>query len=374
MSEQEQEKQTSERQEVKSPEGHTDARAADTKSITAHKRKKHKAVNLNLPLFVLLIILLAAGGWYALQYVKTYQQQMTALAAHQAELQKQNNSLRNEFSSKWNILKQQQDDLSNHITTLREKNQHLRKDWLLLEAEYLVQLANYRLLFERDINTAIAALNSADARLRDTGDPGVIRVRQVISEATQSLKQVPQSDLAGLSLTLSTLYKDIEKLPLNTPDPKSKEHQEKLEAAESPNVKSWQELPAAIWRDLKSLVVIRNHETPVQPLLSPEQRFFLVENLRLQIEQARLAMLTGNEKVYKERIETVMRWIGQHFDQESSITKAMLGSLQQLSTVAIAPELPDISFTYQALQTYRLSVTGVQVKPQATPEKTPQAK
>jgi len=340
---------------------------AQKKPVT-QKHKKHRSHNTGNGIWFLLIgLLIVAAGWGAYDYLDKYKQQIQRLNAEQNKLQQQTNSLREEFDSKWDILKKQQDDLTDHINTLREKNLYLRKDWLLLEAEYLIQLANQRLLFERDINTSIAALDSADMRLRDTGDPGVVKVRQTISEAIQSLKQVPQSDLAGMSLTLSTINKDLEKLPLSTPDPKSREQEIMRDMKESRNVESWKELPAAIWRDLKNLIVIRDHEKPVQPLLSPEERFFLMENLRLQIEQARLAMLSGRERVYKERIATAIQWIQQHFDKESPVTKATIETLQQLSIAAIAPELPDISNTYQALQRYRAGEKPVKkVTPPAT--------
>jgi len=341
-------------QSVDNPPDKPAAVATEKKKPTvSSKRKKQKSHNVSRVTTFLIVALLLAGGIFLYDYINKFQRQLKQLASQQIQLQQQNAGLKEEFASKWGILKQQQDDLNNHLAKLLEKNQHLRKDWLVLEAEYLIQIANHRLLLERDINTAVVALESADARLRDTGDPGVLRVRQIISEAMQELKQVPQSDLAGLSLSLSTLYKGIEKLPLATPDPKTREQQEKRETAESRQVKNWQELPAAIWRDLKNLIVIRNHEEPVQALLSPEQRFFLLENLRLQLEQARLALLTGQEQVYKERIATAIQWIKQHFDKESAMTSATIETLQQLSSAEISPELPDISSTYQALQKYR---------------------
>jgi len=338
---------------------------AEAKKLPApHKRRKHKSTGL-LTVLLLTVLVLAAGGWYGYHYLTGYQSRLNLLTVEQSKLQQQNSSLKAEFDSKWAILKRQQDDLADHINTLREKNQYLRKDWLLLEAEYLIQLAVQRLLFERDINTAIAALHAADTRLRDTGDPGAIQVRKAISESVQALKQVPQADLAGLSLTMSTINQEIEKLPLATPDPKSKLQNQSQEMTESRKVKSWRELPAAIWRDLKNLIIIRDHEKPVQPLLSPEQRFFLVENLRLQIEQARLAMLTGQQRVYKERIDTARHWIERHFDTQSPVTQATAATLQQLATAAIAPELPDISTVYQVLQKYR----GANDKPPLAPVK-----
>ena len=341
-----------------------DAPAAEKESP---KKPAHKArARHSSPSMLLLLVIVIAGavatGFFGFHVYTQQSVRIDELATQQSQLQSQNEKLKSQVSAGIQTLSNQQADLANNIETLRAKNQHLRKDWLILEAEYLLQLANYRLLFERDINTAIVALNSADMRLRDTGDPGVIGVRKVIAEAVQALKQVPQADLAGLSLSLSAINKDIETLPLNTPDPKSKQYELQRENSATQQVQSWSELPAAIWRDLKSLVVIRDHTEAVQPLLAPDQRFFLIENLRLQIEQARLAMLSGQPEVYKERIATAINWIETYFDKTSPHTQTALDTLKQVQASAIAPPLPDISKPYQALEQYRQNDTAAAEK------------
>jgi len=327
-------------------------------STTPHARRKRKSAGHGasgwLVTTVIIVALLVAAGWYANEQYLNSQKTFIEIQHSQAALTKQNREFEASLLARMQDMQKQQNELTDYIQVLRDKNQHLRKDWLLMEAEYLIQLSNYRLLFERDINTAIAALESADVRLRDTGDPGILSVRKVIAEAVHALKQVPQADLAGLSLTLSAINKDIEKLPLSTPDPKSKQNEDTQVSEETKHVQSWSELPAAMWRDLKSLVVIRDHEAPIQPLLSPEERFFLVENLRLQIEQARLAMLSGQAKVYQERLATTIGWIEKHFDKQAAVTKSTLDTLKQMQAESIAPGLPDITNTYHALRNYRL--------------------
>ncbi|MGD8926888.1 MAG: uroporphyrinogen-III C-methyltransferase, partial [Thioalkalispiraceae bacterium] len=342
-----------------------------------HKRRstRHKSSSWGLVVLIVVIII-AVGVWYGYTEMTKTQHVFTDIQQSQADIREQNREFEDKLMARMEAMQNQQKQLTDYIQVLRDKNRHLRKDWLLMEAEYLIQLANYRLLFERDINTAISALESADVRLRETGDPGILTVRKVIAEAIQSLKQVPQADLAGLSLTLSAINKEVENLPLATPDPKSKKHEEEAQAQKekaSKNVESWSELPAAIWSDLKSLIVIRDHEAPIQPLLSPDERFFLTENLRLQIEQARLAMLSGQAKVYDERLATAIAWIEKYFDKQSPITKSTVETLEQLKAQSIAPDLPDISNTYQVLHDYRLGIVGEAkqktVKPKPRSEK-----
>lgn len=358
MTEQDENKPAAETKAPESKPAKEPAKEKPAAKKTAHKpHQKHTARNLAL---LLLIVVVAAGvaAYYGVNFIKQQAARMDTLTAQQTQLQDQNTQLKTQLDESLQTLSKQQADLVHDIETLRARNTHLRKDWLINEAEYLVQLANYRLLFERDIKTAIVALDTADSRLRETGDPGLIAVRKVIADAIQALKNVPQADLAGLSLTMSAITRDVNKLPLNTPDPRSKAQEQRPEMTETRKVKTWSELPAAVWHDLKGLIIIRDHTQPVEPLIAPDQRFFLTENLRLQIEQARLAMLSGHAEVYKERLATAIKWIEKYFDKDAAQTQSTLATLKQLQASAIAPPLPDISKPYQLLEDYRQNQTA----------------
>lgn len=243
--------------------------------------------------------------------------------------------------------------MRNNLTNLIRNKQHLRNDWLLAEAEYLVQLANHRLLLEKDVATAAVALKSADARLAEVADPALLGVRKILLNDLQTLNNIPTIDLAGLSVTLSALSNNISNLPLNTPDPKTHKINQADKTPASPEVKSVKDLPAAIWKDIRSLIVIRNHEKPLQPLLAPNQHFFLVQNLALLLEQSRLALLNGHNEIYQERLETTEKWINQYFDTEHNVTRNMLASIDELQKFDIDPTLPDISSTFSAIKKYR---------------------
>lgn len=323
------------------------------KNEAPHRRKRQRKSSAWGWLLLVLIAGLAVGGGYGYRFLQGAEQSLNDIGLQQQALASQNQALQDELDSRLLNLQKQQRELTGYIEVMREKDRHLRKDWLILESEYLLQLANYRLLFDRDVNTALAALQAADTRLRDTGDPGLVSVRKKIAEAILSLKGIAQVDLAGLSLSLSAISKELDTLPLRTPDPKSRAVQQQQQNTSS-KVESWSELPAAMWQDIKSLIVIRDHDQPIEPLLTPKERFFLIENLRLQIEQARLALLSGQQKVYKERLETAVNWINEHFDREQPITRAALETLHKLEQAPIAPKLPDIAYTYQALKDYRL--------------------
>ena len=246
-----------------------------------------------------------------------------------------------------------QENLRHNLTNLIRDKQHLRNDWLLAEAEYLIQLANHRLLLEKDVTTAAVALKAADARLAEVADPALLNIRKILANDLLTLNNIPTIDLTGLSVTLSALSNNIPNLPLNTPDPKTHKITQEEKTSASSNVENIQQLPAAIWKDIKSLIVIRNHQKPLEPLLAPNQHFFLIQNLALLLEQSRLALLNGHNEIYQERLATTDKWIKQYFDTEHNVTRNMLASIAELQKFDIDPALPDISSTFSAVKKYR---------------------
>ncbi|MDZ7803511.1 uroporphyrinogen-III C-methyltransferase [Thiohalophilus sp.] len=315
---------------------------------------------VGVALFVALLGLLGAlgvgaGGYYLWQTQQQLageqRQQLAALQETLTGLRQQHSEQNSRQDDQLQQLQTRQRNLDDALQTLIKSRSHLRNDWLLTEAEYLLKLANHRLLLERDVATAIVALQSADERLHEVADPGLLKIRQRIAADINDLRAVDQPDLAGLSFSLSSLAGDIPRLPLATPDPRTRQQQET--ASQSDKVETWRELPEALWQDLKSLVVIRQHDEPIQPLLAPEQRFFLTQNLQLQLEQARLALLNGQTRVYQERLQQARQWVETYFDTEQAPTRQTLEQLAELAGREIHPELPDISDTHQALERFR---------------------
>ena len=122
---------------------------------------------------------------------------------------------------------------------------------------------------------------------------------------------------------------------------------------------------------MKKLVIIRDHQGPIKPLLSPEQHFFLSQNLKLQLEQARLALLNGENAIYHERLDTVQTWLNNWFDLENNRTVHMQDRLKELQTIDVQPSLPELTRTYQAFKAYHAKQRAADAVPETTPEPGP---
>lgn len=310
---------------------------------------------LKYAVLLILFAALAYAAYYFLQLQQRQQAQLQQLQEAQQQAVLDGNLRIQKNQQDLDALRMQQQESIKNITAQLEQKQATKDEWLIFEAEHLIKVANQQLIFQHDVGTALKALQAADDRLKASGDPGVVALRKALADDLRALHAIPQADIVGISLALSGLTHDVDKLPLQIPDPTLREQQAPQEKTSTSGaaVAHWSDLPQAIWQDLKSLVVIRNHEEPVKALLAPEQRFFLTENLRLQLEQARLAMLAGEADIYHERLDTAQKWLLRYFDKKAKSTQLTLDTLKKLRAENIAPALPDTSRAYQALQRYQ---------------------
>jgi len=329
-----------------------DTKKEATKTET-HTQTRFSFLNLNTLLSIVIIIAVGFTAYIGWQQITQQQSLIDAQQQQLAQIHQQQTQANEQVQKQLqqNTLAQNQEfiTLKKTIQVFLKQNRHSRRDWLITEAEYLVKLANYRLILAHDVPTSISALRAADERLREVGNPRFIPLRQAIAFDIQQLKSVTRVDMVGLSLKLNAIQKQLEALPLKTPTPETIQ-QKNQHPTQLSQIDSWKQLPMAIWQDLLKLFRIQTHNEQIQPLLSPEHRFFLVQNLKLQLEQARLALINNQPIIYKDRIRQAQQWIKQYFNSQYPLTQSMNKSLTQLAQVKINVALPDISNSLTQLQ------------------------
>jgi len=100
-------------------------------------------------------------------------------------------------------------------------------------------------------------------------------------------------------------------------------------------------------------VVVRKVETPEPPLLPPAQAYFVRENLKLRLLNARLAVLTRDEAGYREDLRVSQAWIRRYFDTRSKSAQGVLAQLRQLASAAITFEPPSITESLEAVRGFK---------------------
>lgn len=257
------------------------------------------------------------------------------------------------------------DRVDGHQQRLASLSTTSREDWLLAEAEYLLKLANQRVLLERLPNNAIALLEAADAIIRQVaggmGDAELFAIREALADELAELKMVESVDKEGLYLQLNALARQVDDLP-RVPGHSFDRAAQKpgAQATEDMDEESaqsevwWQRL----WDEVKNMagllddyIKIESADTPVQPLVDQHTSQAAVLNVRLLLEQAQVALLKEQSVAYRQSLQQAQAMIDDYFIA-SPQAREVRQSLKQLEQVEIAPQLPDISASLKMLNAY----------------------
>ena len=256
--------------------------------------------------------------------------------------------------------------LTRSLDMLYKQKGKTRNDWILSEVEYLLLIANHSLLLSFDVNTAIIALQSADERLLDMGDPGIITIRKFIADELIQLKAVPFVDVAGIQVILSGMIKHAASLKvLNSDTPTVKDLlgtvtvEPKVVVIPEKDLSTLDQYKNSIMKatdkflhELKSLVVYRNKKVAASALIAPEQKFFLQQHVSLKLESARKALLDGRNELFHSLLTETKQLLLEFFDSSNVSVKNFIEQLDSLQAKNLSRTLPDISFSLKELKKY----------------------
>ncbi len=217
-------------------------------------------------------------------------------------------------------------------------------DWRLAEVESLLRIANQQATLARDPNTALAALVAADSLLNRMSDPSVQQVRTQIADDILSLQSVPRPDVEGIALRLGSLARRVDALPL------AGQHRGDVRPPSADEAAGGlARLSAKIADFFGSIFRVRRTEGSEEPLLSPEESFFLRRNLELELQTARLALLEADASVYRASLNSGRRWTEEYFQTDDPGVQAFITALGELESRRIEIEIPDISGSLKTL-------------------------
>ena len=221
-----------------------------------------------------------------------------------------------------------------------------RDSWLLAEAEYLLRLANQRLIMAGDTVAAEALLVSADKVLRELDDTTLHQVRGAVAADLAAVRAVPKIDVEGIYLRLAAQIERAGELVIfQLPE---QEAQPRPQAAEHWRDRLRQGYEAALLK-LSDYIIIRRRDVPMQALMDPQWEGLVRQNLRMLLEQAQVALLSGNQTLYSESLERAQHWLAQFQDSDEAAAAAMDRELRQMAGFTVAVQLPDISRSLQTL-------------------------
>jgi uroporphyrin-3 C-methyltransferase/uroporphyrinogen III methyltransferase/synthase len=221
----------------------------------------------------------------------------------------------------------------------------------------------------------LGALQEIDLRLGRQDDPSLTGVRRALLSDMDRLKAFPAADVGALALRLDSLLTTIDMFPLaaSVRAPAQRPASQRgpngdasparpgggSRAADAP-ARAAEPAPrandaasratdaaaaglSALRDELQQLFRVRRIDTPDAVLVAPEQAYFLRQNLRLLLLNARLALLSRNETLFHNDLERAAHWLRAYYDGEHRGVAGANAQLRQMMGARIALEAPTLA-------------------------------
>ncbi|MCX7241507.1 MAG: uroporphyrinogen-III C-methyltransferase [Burkholderiales bacterium] len=275
-------------------------------------------------------------------------------ATQAAVVAKQAQELSLETAAKASVMEARLSEVSLQRTQLEELMQSLsrsRDENMVVDIESAVRLAQQQSQLTGSAEPLLAALRSADTRITRAAQPRLTPVQRAIARDLARIKATALADTPTLLIKLDELVLLADEVPLA--NAVAAAHPiEPLKRKPDESVANWWVRLGLLLRDeVRSLVRVSRIEEPEAALLSPEQSFFLRENLKLKLLNARLSLLARHIDSARSDLATAAVMLTRYFDAGSRKTQTTVALLQQVQAQIKALELPRIDDTLAALTT-----------------------
>lgn len=319
-----------------------------TEEQTPKRRSIWRSIGILLSTLGIIIVIAAFGyGYFRLAGVNISLAKMISTVRDQTvenktQLEKLQQSVGDlqQSAQKSQELSQQQAQL---VAEWRSAQKGNLDKWYVAEAASLVKLANDQAQFSQNTAMALMLLQKADQVLQNVQAPDLLPIRQSLSQDMAKVQALPKVDITNLYVRLMSLDGQLGQLPLPFNPMKNDNTQTSPPAALPPGTSWWRAGLAHSWQSLKELVIVRNIQASQPPLVLPEQKVFIYQNLHTQLQNAVWGALHRNAVVYQLSLAQLLKWIPQYFLQDAPATKAVLQEINELIKMDV--QAPAIQFS-----------------------------
>ncbi|MGC5887198.1 fused uroporphyrinogen-III synthase HemD/membrane protein HemX [Ralstonia pseudosolanacearum] len=304
--------------------------------------------------------------------VRQRAQQNETLAQEMRVLSRNNQDAFAQLQQKFGALDARTAETRDRQGALEQASQDLlrnRDDWQRAEIERSLEVASEQLQLTGNVSGALATLQTIDARLATVDKPQFRAMRRAVARDIAKLKAMPAVDLSGAAIRLDDAINGIDALPLvssavplesgqaapasrgrparpgkGTVPASASAASPAAESGWSAGVRAWW---SRLWHDVRSelgqIVQVRRVDQTDALLLSSDQAWFLRENLKLWLMNARLALLSRNEAVFRADLGRADTLLARYFDTQSPRVVAEQTLLQQARASVGALEVPTLA-------------------------------
>ena len=257
------------------------------------------------------------------------------------------------------VQRSQLEELIQSLSRSRDEN-------LLVDVEAAIRVALQQTAITGSAEPLVATLKQSDERLARYNQPRLEGVRRAIARDLDRVKAVSVTDISSLNIKLDEAVRMVDELPLLAV---TEPRRDRNKAASTPAGKAasavagagalsalagranelWAGAGERVWNEVRSLVRVSRIDHPDAMLLAPEQSFFLRENLKLRLLNARLALLSRQFDTAQSDLLVAQAALSRYFDRSSKRTVLATELVKQVTGQARLVNVPRPDDTLAAL-------------------------
>ncbi len=242
-----------------------------------------------------------------------------------------------------NVLQRSQlEDLIQQLSRSRDEN-------VLADVDSAVRVAVQQSAITGSAEPLVSAMRQAEERLARMNQPRLERVRRSLARDLDRVRAAAVTDLASLTIKIDEAVRTVDELPMvSQPERRAAAARPAASAsnlvAPGPGVwlpwlqERWAAIGGRIWFEIRSLVRVTQIDKPEAMLLAPDQAWFLRENLKLRLLNARLSLLSRQFDIAQADLREAQAVLERYFDRNArrvaltiDLVRQVTGQSRQLS-------------------------------------------
>jgi uroporphyrin-III C-methyltransferase len=255
------------------------------------------------------------------------------------------------------IQRSQLEDLMQSLSRSRDEN-------MLVDIDAGIRVAMQQTAITGSAEPLVAMLKQADERLMRSEQPRLEGIRRSIARDLDRVKAVGLTDIPTLTIKLDEAARMVDELPLLANAlPRSVVGKVKplvaptaASAASAPSAPWWQTwnggwsaVTERMWSEAKSLIRVTRIDHPEAMLLAPDNAFFVRENLKLRLLNARLALLSRQFETTQSDLQLAQNALDRYFDRNARSTVLLSQLLNQVAAQSREVNVPKPDDTLAAV-------------------------
>lgn len=242
------------------------------------------------------------------------------------------------------LQRSQLDELMQSLSRSRDEN-------LVVDIEAALRLAQQQAELTGTVAPLLAALKSADQRVTRAAQPRLALLQRALARDIERVRSAAVSDTPSMLVKLDDLVRLADELPLANAVVPLHKMADKPRAAASKPLDQWQQALQRVLGEARNLVRVSRIESPEAALLSPEQSFFVRENFKLKLLNARLGLLSRQVDAARADLGVAQDSLTKYFDDRARSTRTAVALLQQVQLQMRQLQIPRVDDTLSVLAT-----------------------